>query len=353
MRLRENGASMTMDDIRKNSSFNGLCPNNKCVTDEQCIGAMTTYVSLKVKADKNNEHGEYFLMWLSDKLFKMHKEGKKKSQSNITTLDEAYKNYLDEDIGDYKYWNLLGKASGLKNANLRHMNEFYKLLKHICKTIMHHKNKPTESENILQNSTNSSNQYMLLYQNVSECDSYLHLLDNLKKTYEDFRTTTKNGDSKLASSLQTLTTIDGKDSYFSTSFSTFDFSNSKCQSEYDDDILEKWRKDQARTKQKDNGANEDNIKQSSQPESSVAQTPSHPAGAGGAQSIPDNGADTLESKDKVVGDTQSKENSKGSETTGICDIYVPKEYKQTRILIIVILIPITLAIMYKVNKRKL
>ncbi|SCL83951.1 hypothetical protein PCHAJ_000495600, partial [Plasmodium chabaudi chabaudi] len=38
---------------------------------------------------------------------------------------------------------------------------------------------------------------------------------------------------------------------------------------------------------------------------------------------------------------------KGNETTGICDIYVPKEYKQTRILIIVILIPITLAIMYK------
>ncbi|SCL83936.1 hypothetical protein PCHDS_000498200, partial [Plasmodium chabaudi adami] len=38
---------------------------------------------------------------------------------------------------------------------------------------------------------------------------------------------------------------------------------------------------------------------------------------------------------------------KGNETTGICDIYVPKEYKQVGILIIVILIPITLAIMYK------
>ncbi|SCL87296.1 Plasmodium variant antigen protein Cir/Yir/Bir, putative, partial [Plasmodium chabaudi adami] len=243
----------------------------------------------------------------------MHKEGKIKSQSNITTLDEAYKSYLDKNIGNYKYWDALGKASGLKNANLRHMNEFYKLLKHICKTIMHHKIKPTEYASILHNSTNSSNQYMLLYQNFSECDSYLHLLDNLKKTYEDFRTTTKNGDSKLASSLQTLTTIGGKDSYFSTSSSTFDFSNSKCQSEYDDSILEKWKETEAQRKQKDNGTNEDNVKQSSQPESSVAQTPSPLAETGASPSIPDNGADTLKSKDKVVGDIQSKENNKGSE----------------------------------------
>ncbi|SCL86589.1 hypothetical protein PCHCB_000512300, partial [Plasmodium chabaudi chabaudi] len=216
----------------------------------------------------------------------------------------------------------------------------------------------------LQNSTNSSNQYMLLYQNFSKCDSYLHLLDNLKKTYEKFRSTIKNGDPNLESSLQTLTTIENTDSYFVEGFSTFDFSNSKCQSEYDDSILEKSKKTEARTKQKDNGA------------------------------------DTLESKDKVVDGSQSKENAKGSEhtdpgsdignkanlqsnpsshtpisdnnqgpqkpvenpvvksknfvikvkgneTTGICDIYVPKEYKQVGILIIVILIPITLAIMYK------
>ncbi|SCL87339.1 hypothetical protein, conserved, partial [Plasmodium chabaudi adami] len=241
---------------------------------------------------------------------------------------------------------------------------------------------------------------MLLYQKFSKCDSYLHLLDNLKKTYEDFRTTIKNGDPNLASSLQTLTTIENTDSYFVEGFKNFDFSDQKCQSEYDDSTLENWREAQDRRNQKNNGANEDNIKQNSQPESSVAQTPSPPAETGASPSIPDNGADTLESKDKVVGDTQSKERSKGSEqkdggggtvnhkspqtdpnshtpaggtnqgpqktvaspvvkskncvikvkgneTTGIGDIYIPKEYKQTRILIIVILIPITLAIMYK------
>ncbi|SCL83980.1 CIR protein, partial [Plasmodium chabaudi chabaudi] len=361
---RENGASMTMDNIRNTQSFYNFCPNRKCVTDEQCIGAMTMYVFSKVGADKNNEYSEYFLMWLSDKLFKMHKEDKIEGENNRITLDEAYKKYLDKDIGDYKYWNRLDNVKGLKDANLRHMNEFYKLLKHICKTIMHHKIKPTEYTSHLQNSTNSSNQYMLLYQNFSKCDSYLHLLDNLKKTYEDFRTTTKNGDSKLANSLQTLTTIENTGSYLVEGFKNFDFSDRKCQSEYDDSILEKSKKTEARTKQKDNGA------------------------------------DTLESKDKVVDGSQSKENAKGSEhtdpgsdignkanlqsnpsshtpisdnnqgpqkpvenpvvksknfvikvkgneTTGICDIYVPKEYKQVGILIIVVLIPITLAIMYK------
>ncbi|SCL85103.1 CIR protein, partial [Plasmodium chabaudi chabaudi] len=336
----ENDASMKMEDISKNSSYYGFCPNKKCLTNVQRIGVMTTYVSLKVKADKNNEYGEYFLMWLSDKLFKMHKEDKIEGENNRITLDEAYKKYLDKDIGDYKYWNLLGKASGLKNANLRHMNEFYKLLKHICKTIMHHKIKPTESANILQNSTNSYNQYMVLYQKFSKCDSYLHLLDNLKKTYEDFRTIIKNTDSKLESSLQTLTTIENTGSYLVEGFKNFDFSDRKCQSEYDDSILEKWKETQDRSEQKNNEDNGDNNSQSPKVQSSVYQTPSPPAEAGCSQSMIGNGGDALKSKGKVVGDTQSKENSKGSEKTGICDIYVPKEYKQTRILIIVILIPI-------------
>ncbi|SCL91732.1 hypothetical protein PCHDK_000527100, partial [Plasmodium chabaudi adami] len=127
------------------------------------------------------------------------------------------------------------------------------------------------------------------YQNVSKCDSYLHLLDNLKKTYEKFRTTIKNADPNLARSLQTLTTIDGKDSYFSTSFSTFDFSNSKCKLKYEDDILEKWMKAQNKKKQKNDKANEDNNSQNPKLQSSGDQTPSPPAGAGGSN---DEGKDT-------------------------------------------------------------
>ncbi|EUD73614.1 hypothetical protein YYG_00702 [Plasmodium vinckei petteri] len=238
----------------------------------------------------------------------------KKRLKQKITLNEAYNKYLKKNIDNFEYWNLLGNVKGLKDANLRHMNEFYKLLNHMCKTIAYHKFNYIKSTSFLQNSTNSFNQYMLLYQNVSECDSYLHLLDNLKKTYDEFRITIKEINPKLTRSLQTFTTIKNIDSYFADSFKEFDFSDSKCKLRYDEKKLINHEKAKSRGKQKDNGANGDNIKQSIQPQSSVTQAPNPSAETGTSPSIPGNGANTLESKDKVVGDSQNKSNLKGSDT---------------------------------------
>ncbi|VEV57136.1 PIR protein CIR protein [Plasmodium vinckei vinckei] len=308
-------AFTTMEEFRKKPEFYEHCPKRKCVTDKDDIGALSTYLFLKLNAFKNNENAEYFLMWLSDKLFKMHKEGKKKSQIKPITLDMAYKMYLERDLGYFRYWNILGNIDGLKNANLRHMNEFYKLLNHICKTIIYLKYDHNKSPNPLQNSTNSSNQYMLLYQNVSKCNSYLHLLDNLKKTYDKFRITVKEMNPNLAIYLQTLTTIENADSYFAENFTKFDFSDPKCKLQYDKNILTKYLQAKAQEKQKDSGANGDSNKQNSQPQSSVDRTPNPSAETGGSPTTPDNGDDTLKSKDKAVDDGQNKENPKGNEQT--------------------------------------
>ncbi|SCL83971.1 Plasmodium variant antigen protein Cir/Yir/Bir, putative [Plasmodium chabaudi adami] len=366
----ENGARMKMEEIDKNQSYYGFCPNNKCVKDVQCIGAMTMYVFLKVGADKNNEYGEYFLMWLSDKLFKMH-EDKKKSQSNITTLDEAYKSYLDKNIGNYKYWDALDNVKGLKNANLSHMNEFYKLLKYICKTIMHHKTKDAEPTNLLQNYTNSSNQYTLLYRNFSKCNSYLHLLDNLKKIYEKFRTTIKNGDPNLPSSLE--------ETGASPSIADNGADTLKCIDKVVDDTQSKENnKGSEQTDGKGGGSDNNQVNQGGS-----GGTGSGPSAPNEPSNPPNNSHQTSQSSQLPSSTEQKKtdqssqepsgsQNSdkndqgpqkpvespmvksencvikvKGNETTGIGDIYVPKEYKQVGILIIVILIPITLAIMYK------
>ncbi|EUD69598.1 hypothetical protein YYG_05189, partial [Plasmodium vinckei petteri] len=66
---------------------------------------------------------------------------------------------------------------------------------------------------------------------VPKCNSYLHLLDNLKKTYEDFKNSVhdeiKNNYHHLAERLQALT-IENADSYFVGKFKAFDFSNEKC-----------------------------------------------------------------------------------------------------------------------------
>ncbi|CAD2110796.1 PIR protein CIR protein [Plasmodium vinckei] len=308
---------ITLDELSKKSEFYEHCPNRKCVTYMQKIGALSTYIFVGMKAHQNSEDAEYFLMWLSDKLFKMHTEGKKKSQIKKITLDEAYKRYLEKHMGNYRYWNLLNHVMGLKNANLRHMNEFYKLLNHICKTIIYLKYNYNKSTNLLQNSTNSFNQYMLLYQNVSGCESYLHLLDNLKKTYDKFRNfiITNGNYPNLAIYLQTLTTIENIDSYFVQGFKKFDFSDSKCKLRYDEKILTKYMQAKAQEKQKDSGANGDKNKQSSQPPSSVDQTPSPSARTGTSPNVPDNGGDTTGSKDKVADGTQSQENTKGSEQT--------------------------------------
>ncbi|CAD2087430.1 PIR protein CIR protein [Plasmodium vinckei lentum] len=308
-------ANITMEDISKIPEFYEHCPNRKCTTDIEHIGALSTYIFKQINAVYNKEYAEYFLMWLSDKLFKMHTEGKKKGKYNRITLDGAYKKYLEKHMGNYRYWNVIDNIGGLKNANLRHMNEFYKLLNHICKTIIYYKYNYNKSTNLLQNSTNSFNQYMVLYQNVSKCNSYLHLLDNLKKTYNTFRTAIKISNPSLAIYLQTLTTIENTDSYFGQGFKKFDFSDSKCKLRYDEKILTKYVQEKAQKKQKDSGSNGDSNKQSSQPPSSVDQTPSPSARTGTSPNVPDNGADTTGSKDKVVDGAQSKENIKGSEQT--------------------------------------
>ncbi|KEG04429.1 hypothetical protein YYE_00002 [Plasmodium vinckei vinckei] len=307
-------AFTTIEELRKQPKFYEHCPHRRCVTDIDNIAALSTYVFLKLNAHKNNEIGEYFLMWLSDKLFKIHMQ-KKTKKKNPITLEMAYKMYLEKDMGNFRYWNLLGNINGLKNANLRHMNEFYKLLNHICKIVIYYKIKGSEPMTPLQNSTNSFNQYMLLYQNVSKCNSYLHLLDNLKKKYNNFRTMIKNADSNLANSLQTLTTIEHIDSYFAENFTKFDFSDPKCKLQYDKNILTKYEKAKAQKKQKDSGSNGDSNNQSSQPQSLVDQTPNPPAGTGSSPSTPNNGDDTTGSNDKVVDGVQSQENTKGSEQT--------------------------------------
>ncbi|CAD2096079.1 PIR protein CIR protein [Plasmodium vinckei] len=298
--------------INRNPSINQYCLNKKCETNRQRIAALSRYLYMKLYTT-NNAYTPYFLMWLSDKLFKIHNKGKDKD--NNITLDSAFGKYLRNNVKNVNYWNLLENISGVKNTNLKYMSEFYKLLNYICKTIINYQKNNAGERSLILNSTEGSNQYMLLYENVSKCNSYLHFLDNLKKSYNRFRIQAiiKNRkDPKFATNLQTFTTLSGEDSYFAIGRQTYDFSDPKCQVQYDDNIFETMKKAQAQEKQKDSGVDGDNNKQSSQPQSSMDQTPSPPAGTGTSPSTPDNGTDTLESKDKILDGGQNKENTKES-----------------------------------------
>ncbi|CAD2099623.1 CIR protein PIR protein [Plasmodium vinckei lentum] len=236
------GNQVDMTNINKRQSIKEYCPKDKsCKNNIQGINALGGYLFMELEAYSNNDHGAYFLMWLSDKLFKIHTKKSKKKNDKIN-LDEAYKKYLDKPNKRFDYWPLLHNIDGLKEANLEHMSEFYKLLKRICNTIVDYKNNGAGSKSLILNSTECSNQYMLLYENIFECKSYLRLLDNLKKLYNRFRypaiVANKKKYPTLFNRLQTFTTSNGEDLTFAINYNNFDFSDPNCQLQYNDKILE-------------------------------------------------------------------------------------------------------------------
>ncbi|EUD73592.1 hypothetical protein YYG_01638 [Plasmodium vinckei petteri] len=228
----ENYGIMMLDEIIKDPKFNKYCPNNKCKTDMQLDG-LSEYLFNQLGTEIKEEYYEYVMMWLSDKLFKIANEDNN-PQINGITLNEAYEQYLNKNIQNWEYWRLLDIKKDLKEVNLMHMKQFYKLLNHICNAIVYYNQNEDDIKKIISNSTDCSDQYSSLYDSVPKCNSYLHLLDNLKKTYYSFidSVINENGNkSELAWKLKTLKTSDGNDDYFAKGFKTFDFSDENCKLE--------------------------------------------------------------------------------------------------------------------------
>ncbi|CAD2094032.1 CIR protein PIR protein [Plasmodium vinckei lentum] len=225
--------NITLKEIKKKQGFEEYCRNQACDTRKKIIGALSAYLFMKTRGGIYSQYDEFFLMWLSDKLFEIVKD-EDKAQSKYITLNEAYDKYLKNNIQNGSYWSFLDSKKGLKEANIRHMKDFYKLLNHICKTIVYYKPNDDGIKNLIINSTNCSNQYLSLYNSVPKCSSYHHLLDNLKDIYDEFRNHVhkeiKKKKPQLAGHIQTLTTPDGIEMKLAINFKTFDFSNQKCKS---------------------------------------------------------------------------------------------------------------------------
>ncbi|CAD2110930.1 hypothetical protein YYG_03266 [Plasmodium vinckei petteri] len=228
----EHYGNMTLDQIINDPKFKEYCPNNNCETAMQ-INGFGEYLFNQLGTEIKEEYYEYIMMWLSDKLFEIVK-GEGKAQSKDITLNEAYDKYLKKNIKNGSYWILLDIKKGLKEVNLMHMKQFYKLLNHICNAIVYYNPNGDDIEKFIIKSSDCSNQYSSLYDIVPKCNSYLHLLDNLKKTYYSFIDSVINENGKnpdLAMNLKTLKTSDGNDDYFAKGFKTFDFSDENCKLE--------------------------------------------------------------------------------------------------------------------------
>ncbi|EUD69637.1 hypothetical protein YYG_05153 [Plasmodium vinckei petteri] len=215
--------------IINDPKFKEYCSNSDCETDMQ-INGFGEYLFNKLGSEIENEYYEYFMMWLSDKLFEIAKEDDE-SQIEDITLNLAYEKYLKKNIKNGIYWRLLDIKKELKEVNLKYMKQFYKLLNHICEAIVYYNSSKDDTEKFINYSSDCSNQYISLYNSVPKCDSYLHLLDNLKKTYEGFKNSVheeiKSNYPDLERRLKTLT-IENTSSYFVEKLKEFDFSDEKC-----------------------------------------------------------------------------------------------------------------------------
>ncbi|SCL91801.1 Plasmodium variant antigen protein Cir/Yir/Bir, putative, partial [Plasmodium chabaudi chabaudi] len=236
-----NDKNVDTEEINKHLTIKGYCYNDGCKTNEDSINALTTYIfkefKKSIKNDKYNEYDECFLMWLSDKLFKIHIESKgKKNVKNYmdgTTLNQAYENYLKSYKVKLGYWDFFDNIKGLKEANLKYMIEFYKLLNNICKTITDYETNGAESRKLSKYSKNCLNQYRILYNNISECKSYVRLLNKLKGIYDDFRNYAikeTSSNNNLETKLQKLTREDGVEMNAVRSFKPYKFIKKKCNS---------------------------------------------------------------------------------------------------------------------------
>ncbi|VEV56668.1 PIR protein CIR protein [Plasmodium vinckei vinckei] len=236
-----NGKDVKTKIINKDPTIKGYCRDNSCKTNEAGINAVAAYIfnqfKMSIYDEEYNKYDEYFLMWLSDKLFKIRDKSKdKKTQKGYVdpiTLNSAYEKYLKNHKGTFDYWVLFDHIKGLKEANLRYMAEFYLLLNRICKTIVYYETNDTESMELSNYFKKCLIQYRTLYMNISECNSYLHLLKKLKGIYDEFRDSAIkkiDSENKLATYLEKLTTQDGVEINGAKGFISYKFPKKKCNS---------------------------------------------------------------------------------------------------------------------------
>ncbi|VTZ77846.1 PIR protein [Plasmodium yoelii] len=255
------GSTGIQTKINNSPEYREYCPNNKpCSNRAESIGALSMYLFTNFY---NQESGyyEHFMMWLAHNLFKIAKN-RKNADVNKITLSSAYEKYLETSMGNFRQWDILNDVRGVKDTNLRYMNELYTLLKHICNIISYYNNNNEKHKKIYTYSVKCLNQYRKIYKAFSKHDSQLHLLDKLKKIYDDFRTLAIENDTdkknKIEKRLLELTKMNEKDSHSTDNLNIFDFDDPNDQLE-DEDISEIPEENNTQEEQKDHKTEEKNI----------------------------------------------------------------------------------------------
>ncbi|SCL91343.1 CIR protein [Plasmodium chabaudi adami] len=169
--------------------YKKYCPNEKCNTNYDRIGALCEYLltelpklNNKPKGSKDNvnQYYEYVFMWLADKFYKANNEGS-------LTLDEYYEEFLVNHNDNFNYWYELDNKMHLKDANIILMGEMYYFFINICNVLLESEKQELNLSKIKGIDKNCHIKYHFINSRAFKCNPYVELLTNLKKTYDEYK----------------------------------------------------------------------------------------------------------------------------------------------------------------------
>ncbi|VTZ67606.1 CIR protein [Plasmodium chabaudi chabaudi] len=169
--------------------YKKYCPNGKCNTNYDRIGALCEYLLAELpklnnkpngSKDNVNQYYEYVFMWLADKFRKANNEG-------FFTLDEYYEEFLVNHNDNFNYWYELDNKMHLKDSNIILMVEFYYLFTNICNMLLESEKSELDLNKIKVFDNNCFRKYYFINSKAFKCNPYIELLTNLKKKYDEYK----------------------------------------------------------------------------------------------------------------------------------------------------------------------
>ncbi|SCL90693.1 CIR protein, partial [Plasmodium chabaudi chabaudi] len=191
-----NNENVNEEKFNNSGLFTYRCPRKEreyiCTTNNERINTLGVYLyenlnkiskDFKGEGNEANRHIEIFMMWLSDKLYKLE-------NNKSATLEESYKKYLENNMPSFNYWNVVGSKKEYKIANVWYMSRLYSLLNDICSIVIEYNKSKSKNKNkkkIEKDSQECYQKFINIYKDIKECYSYFHLLKFLKSIYDVIR----------------------------------------------------------------------------------------------------------------------------------------------------------------------
>ncbi|ETB61182.1 hypothetical protein YYC_02108 [Plasmodium yoelii 17X] len=176
--------------------YEAYCPidqeieRGKCTTVNQVVSASTVFLFNYLFTedqyietdDKNNEYSMYIMLWLSNKM-------KLLTQKDYGTVSEFYDTFIQNDEHYKEYLERINSTKNIMNIKIGEMRTLYGLLNELCNAIIKYNNDSSISDfSIFVN--NWEKQYKQLVEKkkkVSEDEHYCEVLLTLKSAYQKFK----------------------------------------------------------------------------------------------------------------------------------------------------------------------